>query len=226
MRQMVPPFNGEICGVSPKTCFFGNKDCPSVGASPETQCFCDGVSGDQVWTCEDEPCPAITAPVTASPATAAPATDAIASNTPTTEITESAQIFSLSTSAASMCVDLEGGATAAGTNVGQWFCHGLGNQEWQQIPLASGGFQLRNPRSDKCMDVAGSSQANGANVLLWFCAATPNQSLSWDRGRLKFLHSGKCLDVVRGSPNAGANLVQWTCTENSNQQFTINPKTT
>lgn len=52
-KRQVPPVNGTRCARTPKTCFFGDKQCESVGHYPEVQCDCE----DRVWTCDDSKCP-------------------------------------------------------------------------------------------------------------------------------------------------------------------------
>lgn len=51
------PQNNDPCSKKPKTCFFGNQDCPGVGPHPETKCVCTS----KTWKCEAETCPVVKA---------------------------------------------------------------------------------------------------------------------------------------------------------------------
>lgn len=59
-RKDRPPSAGKRCQREAKTCFFGTQLCPNgVGPHPATRCFCDGIHGDRVWTCDEAECPAL-----------------------------------------------------------------------------------------------------------------------------------------------------------------------
>ena len=63
------------------------------------------------------------------------------------------------------CLDINGGATANGTKIQLWTCHGGNPQQW----AAQSDGTLRNPASAKCLDVSGNSSADGTVVHLWTC---------------------------------------------------------
>ncbi|MFE3184231.1 ricin-type beta-trefoil lectin domain protein [Streptomyces violascens] len=68
------------------------------------------------------------------------------------------------------CLDTAGGATANGTKVQLWACHGGANQVWQPY---NGGY--RNPASGRCLDNPGSSTTDGTQLVLWDCNGGSNQ---------------------------------------------------
>lgn len=119
-----------------------------------------------------------------------------------------------------LCVEAIGGGTANGTKLQQYYCLGLGGQNWEAVPANGGGFALRNPQSGRCMEVAGSSKADGAAVQLRTCTGGANQTMTYVLGRLVFRHSGKCLDLAAGSIEPGARLQQFACNGSAAQVFT------
>ncbi|KAI2489654.1 hypothetical protein MHU86_24926 [Fragilaria crotonensis] len=56
-RRPKAPENNTRCSKIPKTCFFGNQDCPGVGPHPVTKCACSS----RIWKCEAETCPVVKA---------------------------------------------------------------------------------------------------------------------------------------------------------------------
>lgn len=114
------------------------------------------------------------------------------------------------------CLDVAGDSRAAGGNVQQWTCNGLGPQQWTLRARGGDRFTLTGRNSGHCLDVENGSTAPGANVRQWYCngmAAQDWRLESVGRGyfRLVARSSGQCLDVAEGSRTAGANVRQWTC---------------
>ncbi|WNI27144.1 RICIN domain-containing protein [Streptomyces sp. ITFR-16] len=114
------------------------------------------------------------------------------------------------------CLDVAGDSRAAGGNVQQWTCNGLGPQEWTLRARGGGDFTLTGRNSGLCLDVENGSATPGANVRQWNCNAQPAQDWRLEnagRGyyRLVVKSAGQCLDVAQGSRTAGANVQQWTC---------------
>ncbi|MGW2836620.1 RICIN domain-containing protein [Streptomyces sp. NPDC001493] len=114
------------------------------------------------------------------------------------------------------CLDVAGDSRAAGGNVQQWTCNGLGPQEWTLRSHGGGFFTLTARNSGYCLDVENGSATAGANVRQWYCNALAAQDWRLEntgRGsyRLVVRSAGQCLDVAQGSRTAGANVQQWTC---------------
>ncbi|TXS01564.1 hypothetical protein EAO73_23965 [Streptomyces sp. col6] len=113
------------------------------------------------------------------------------------------------------CLDVAADSRAAGGNVQQWTCNGLGPQAWT-LRAHGDAFTLTGVNSGFCLDVENGSATPGANVRQWYCNAAAAQDWRMQnagRGyyRLVVKSSGQCLDVSQGSRTAGANVQQWTC---------------
>ncbi|WUT00540.1 RICIN domain-containing protein [Streptomyces sp. NBC_00708] len=113
------------------------------------------------------------------------------------------------------CLDVAADSRAAGGNVQQWTCNGLGPQAWT-LRAHGDAFTLAGVNSGFCLDVENGSATPGANVRQWYCNAAAAQDWRMQnagRGyyRLVVKSSGQCLDVSQGSRTAGANVQQWTC---------------
>lgn len=114
------------------------------------------------------------------------------------------------------CLDVAGDSRAAGGNVQQWNCNGLGPQDWTLRARDAGHFTLTGRNSGHCLDVENGSTAPGANVRQWYCNGSSAQDWRLEnvgRGyyRLTARAGAQCLDVAEGSRAPGANVWQWTC---------------
>jgi hypothetical protein len=114
------------------------------------------------------------------------------------------------------CLDVAGDSRAAGGNVQQWNCNGLGPQDWTLRARDAGHFTLTGRNSGHCLDVENGSTAPGANVRQWYCNGSSAQDWRLEnvgRGyyRLIARAGAQCLDVAEGSRAPGANVWQWTC---------------
>ncbi|MFB9464285.1 glycoside hydrolase family 76 protein [Streptomyces cinereospinus] len=115
------------------------------------------------------------------------------------------------------CLDVDGGATADGTQIQLWTCHTGLNQYWT-LP---GDGTIR--ALGKCLDVDGAATADGTQIQLWTCNGTGAQQ--WQPhsdGTLRNPNSGKCLDAEGGGPwNDGTRALLWTCHTGPNQKWTL-----
>ncbi|NDU71775.1 1,4-beta-xylanase [Actinomadura sp. DSM 109109] len=107
------------------------------------------------------------------------------------------------------CVDVPNSATADGTRVQLWDCHGGTNQQW----TATDAGELR-VYGNKCLDAAGTG--NGAQVQIYSCWGGDNQKwrLNSD-GSIVGVQSGLCLDAA-GTGN-GTQIQLYSCWNGSNQ---------
>ncbi|WP_242331670.1 RICIN domain-containing protein [Streptomyces formicae] len=78
-----------------------------------------------------------------------------------------------------LCLDIEGGGTAAGTPVEVYDCHGGANQQWR---YQSG--TLRNPASGRCLEPVGALRPTGRGCRSPTARAPP-------------LSSGRCRSLRR-----------------------------
>ncbi|MFB6549455.1 glycoside hydrolase family 76 protein [Streptomyces sp. NPDC056405] len=114
------------------------------------------------------------------------------------------------------CLDVNGGATADGTQVQLWNCNGTGAQNWT-LPGDSTFRAL-----GKCLDVSGAGTANGTKIQLWTCNGTGAQQ--WQPqsdGTVRNPNSGKCLDAEGGTWNDGTRVHLWSCHTGPNQKWTL-----
>ncbi|WP_113705234.1 ThuA domain-containing protein [Nonomuraea lactucae] len=105
---------------------------------------------------------------------------------------------------------------------------GGAEQRWTVMPIASGGFQLKNEASGKCLDVPGGSTQLEVQLVQWTChpdtaADQKNQRFyankAGDAWKVTSGVSGLCLDVKWVSQADDAPIIQWTCVNATNQQF-------
>jgi alpha-galactosidase len=114
------------------------------------------------------------------------------------------------------CLDVENGATAAGTAVVIQDCHTAASQQWTS--WAGGEVRVFG---DKCLDAYNQGTANGTRVITWQCNGQANQRWTAEAdGSLRNTQSGLCLDVERAATTNGSKLVLWTCNGQSNQKWT------
>lgn len=117
------------------------------------------------------------------------------------------------------CLDVANASGEPGAPIGQWPCHGGGNQHWSLQ-----GSSLVAAHSGQCMDVAGASVEPGAPVGQWPCHGGSNQTwalhpIGGGAFTVTSAASGLCLDVAGGGPGVGARLVQWPCHGRPNQTW-------
>ncbi|GLW33805.1 arabinofuranosidase catalytic domain-containing protein [Actinoplanes regularis] len=72
------------------------------------------------------------------------------------------------------CLDINGNATANGTQVELWDCNGVGGQVWQQQADGS----LRNPQSGRCLDAPNGNTANGTRLQIYDCNGSAAQKFA------------------------------------------------
>ncbi|WP_405827555.1 arabinofuranosidase catalytic domain-containing protein [Streptomyces sp. NBC_01176] len=72
------------------------------------------------------------------------------------------------------CLDINGNATANGTQVELWDCNGAGGQIWQQQADGS----LLNPQSGRCLDSPDGATANGTRLRIWDCNGSAAQKFA------------------------------------------------
>jgi lysophospholipase L1-like esterase len=127
----------------------------------------------------------------------------------------SGHTYRLANTTSGQCLDVPGGATAAGTKLRQWTCNGYDPQNWRLTAASGGYFTMTDERSGLCLDVPKSSTANGVQLQQWTCNGTGAQLwqvMNAGAGvNLVSKASGRCLEVAAGSATPGAVVRQWTC---------------
>ncbi|MEW5630792.1 RICIN domain-containing protein [Streptomyces hydrogenans] len=72
------------------------------------------------------------------------------------------------------CLDVTGGATAAGSTLGYYACNGSPAQQF--IPMADGS--VLHPASNRCLDLPWADTTNGTRLQIYDCNGTLAQKWS------------------------------------------------
>ena len=67
------------------------------------------------------------------------------------------------------CMDANGGGTANGTQIQEWWCNGSGAQAFALQNAGGGAYTLVNTHAGNCVDVAARGTANGTKIQLYDC---------------------------------------------------------
>ncbi|MEV0718246.1 ricin-type beta-trefoil lectin domain protein [Asanoa sp. NPDC050611] len=119
--------------------------------------------------------------------------------------------------ASGRCVDVPGSATANGTQVALWDCHGGTNQRWTY----TSSKQL-TVYGNKCLDASNQGTTNGTAAIIWDCNGQTNQQ--WNvgtNGTITSAQSGLCLDASANGTANGTKLHLWSCHGGTNQQWIL-----
>ncbi|MEV0458230.1 RICIN domain-containing protein [Catellatospora methionotrophica] len=115
------------------------------------------------------------------------------------------------------CVDAPNSATANGSQLQLWDCHGGTNQRWTY----TSGKQL-TLYGNKCLDASGSGTANGTAAVIWDCHGGTNQQWNLNaNGTISSVQSGLCVDATGAATANGTRLVLWACNSGANQQWSL-----
>jgi poly(3-hydroxybutyrate) depolymerase len=118
--------------------------------------------------------------------------------------------FRLRGEASGRCLDVNGAATANGSQMITWDCHTNANQQFSQS-----GQTLRV--TGKCLDVPNNA-ASGTRVQIWDCHGGANQN--WNvgsNGTVTSVQTGLCL--TSGGTANGAAVTVATCQGGANQRW-------
>ncbi len=115
------------------------------------------------------------------------------------------------------CIDVPGTATANGSQVQLWDCHGGTNQRWTYTT----GRQL-TVYGNKCLDASGAGTTNGTAVVIWDCHGGLNQQWNLNtNGTISNVQSGLCADATGAATANGTKIVLWSCNGGANQQWSL-----
>ncbi|MCL3996172.1 ricin-type beta-trefoil lectin domain protein [Streptomyces lavenduligriseus] len=93
------------------------------------------------------------------------------------------------------CLDASGGASADGTEILGWDCHGGRNQGWW-YDTGRGALHLELTH-DRCLDVPDGSYTAGTGLILWNCHGGANQRFVRQSGTLRPAAApGLCLTLT------------------------------
>lgn len=122
--------------------------------------------------------------------------------------------FSLRGAGSGRCLDVLGGAAAAGTQAVIWDCNAGATQT---ITAASGQLTI----AGKCLDAENNGTADGTRVILWNCGTGTNQQWTTQTdGTIRGVQSGKCIDVNQAATANNTPLILWSCSSATNQRWT------
>lgn len=119
--------------------------------------------------------------------------------------------------ASGRCVDVPGSATANGTQVQLWDCHGNANQRWTY----TANRQLTTS-GNKCLAANNQGTANGTAVVIYDCNGQAGQQ--WNlgsNGAITGVQSGLCLDAVGAATANGTRIQLYSCHGGANQQWSL-----
>ncbi|MEW2178716.1 ThuA domain-containing protein [Streptomyces sp. NPDC005406] len=114
------------------------------------------------------------------------------------------------------CVDVDGAASADGTQIQLYTCNQTAAQKWTV------GTDSTLRALGKCMDISGGGTADGTKVQLYGCNGSGAQK--WTPGAdgtLRNPQSGKCLDAEGVSSADRTRLHLWTCGTGANQKWVL-----
>jgi len=115
------------------------------------------------------------------------------------------------------CIDINGGATANGTQAQLWDCNGGTNQRWTY----TSSKQL-TIYGNKCLDAFGQGTANGTAAAIWDCNGQTNQQWNVNsNGTITGVQSGLCLDAAAYGTANGTKIQLWGCHGGTNQQWSL-----
>jgi hypothetical protein len=104
----------------------------------------------------------------------------------------------------SECIDVQDGATADGSPIVVFQCHGSPNERW----FIKSGVIAENFGS--CLDIQGGAPINGAPIILVTCSGTVSQHWSLIGGQIVGL-TGKCIAESGGSSSNLTPLILADC---------------
>ncbi|NUW34614.1 ThuA domain-containing protein [Nonomuraea sp. SMC257] len=128
-------------------------------------------------------------------------------------------------------VTTEGASTADNAKIVQMGSTSDPIQRWQAVPLAGGGYQLKNAGSGKCLDVPNGSTTNETQLVQWTCHGatapdlknqrfTVNPTIEAGVYTITPSFNGLCVDVKWVSQADGFPVIQYTCVNSApNQKF-------
>ncbi len=115
-------------------------------------------------------------------------------------------------------LDVDGGATANGTNIQQWTYNGYASQQFSLVSVGNGYYAIKTVCSGgkQALDVWARGTADGTNIATYEYGGGINQHFKFVKqsdGSYAILTrmSGdkSCLDDYEWSKSAGGNVVQW-----------------
>jgi endoglucanase len=119
--------------------------------------------------------------------------------------------------ASGRCIDLNGSASANGSQVQLWDCNGGSNQRFTY----TSSKQL-TVYGNKCLDAYGRGTTNGTAVIIWDCNGQPNQQWNLNsNGSISGVQSGLCLDAANAGTANGTKIQLYSCSGGSNQKWSL-----
>ncbi|MDF9817111.1 non-reducing end alpha-L-arabinofuranosidase family hydrolase [Streptomyces sp. SPB162] len=113
------------------------------------------------------------------------------------------------------CLDINGSATANGTQAQLWDCSGQSNQRWTY----TSGKQLMI-YGNKCLDAMAKGTGNGTAVVIWDCNGGANQQWTLNSdGTIAGVQSGLCLDAIGAASTNGTKIQLYSCWSGGNQKW-------
>ncbi|MFJ6721454.1 non-reducing end alpha-L-arabinofuranosidase family hydrolase [Streptomyces sp. NPDC091259] len=114
------------------------------------------------------------------------------------------------------CIDINGSATANGTQAQLWDCNGQANQRWtytsdKQLVIYG----------NKCLSTLAKGTSNGTAVVIGDCDGSAGQQWNLNsNGTIAGVQSGLCLDAVGAATAKGTKIQLYSCWSGTNQKWT------
>ncbi len=137
--------------------------------------------------------------------------------------------FRIKNANSNLYLSLEGGSTAAGTNVCQsetadtWKLFSAGDDCWYIAPAAADGKSL-------VLDCSGQKADNGTNICIYNNKEQNNQKYYLEKNadgtykiRTKISSLGSCLEIESAYTNSGANVQEWEVNGEKCQNWILEP---
>jgi glucose/arabinose dehydrogenase len=131
---------------------------------------------------------------------------------------ENGATYTITSSGANACLQMDGGSTADGAKAVVAACNGSASQKFKAQLTGTSQYNLINQASGKCVDVTDGSTANGALIQQWGCTPNNQQKMiitpdASSVSTIKPAHSQICIDVD------GTKVQQWGCHGGVNQSW-------
>ncbi|HEX8627300.1 MAG TPA: glycosyl hydrolase [Catenuloplanes sp.] len=122
---------------------------------------------------------------------------------------------SVRSASSNRCLDVSGQATANGSPVSIYDCHGGANQLW--TTTSAGQLTVYG---NKCLDGAAGADTDGDRVQIYDCNGGANQRWTFNsNGTVTNAATGRCLDLAANGTANGTVVQLWTCHGGTNQQW-------
>lgn len=132
-----------------------------------------------------------------------------------------AKYFQIVNQSSGLCMDINGGVMADGTDVIQWTCSGANGQKWSYDSGTGLIRSLQDPRF--CLDNGGYYD-DGADIQIWTCNGNANQRFTLDEATGTISVRTNSAQVVDADgTTAGNDIITYSDSGGANQRWSFVP---